>query len=130
MFSLKRYDEAIDRFTEAINLKSDLANAYYNLSAAYRESNMPLKAFQAMQQVLAIIPADTEDYTQASKELEELRAKLPKQPAEGTQTQTQPRQLAKPSPLPEAPADFKPIEVEEPTTSPKVEEGSEITPKE
>ncbi|MEA3355487.1 MAG: tetratricopeptide repeat protein [Patescibacteria group bacterium] len=121
MFSLKRYDEAIDRFTEAVNLKPDLANAYYNLSAAYRESDMPLEAFQTMQKVVAIIPTDSQDYTQALKELEELKANLPQQPAEKPQPQPQPRELSEPSPLPQAPEDFEPIEVEEPTPSPETE---------
>ena len=121
MFSLKRYDEAIDRFTEAINLKPDLANAYYNLSAAYRESEKPLEAYQSMQQVISLVPADSEDYAQVQKELEELKAKLPQAPAEETQAKPQSGQLTQPAPLPQAPADFEPIEVENPQATPSAE---------
>jgi len=107
-YSLKQYDQAIDRFREAIELKPDYANGYYNLSYAYRDSGKTLEAYQAMQQVVALVPADSDDAVKAQDELNQLKSQLP---ATATQPQAspQPDQLSQPSPLPSPPSGFEPI---------------------
>jgi len=74
-FAQKNYDEAIRVFQQAADLKPNYSNAYYNLSAAYKEKKDYVNAFQAMQTVVNTLDKSTADYAKAQKELEEL-AKL------------------------------------------------------
>lgn len=123
MFSLKRYDEAVARFQEAIQLKSDYANAHYNLSHAFLEQKKFLEAYQTMQSVLALVPADSAELTQIQQELADLKTKLPAAtppPAAGQETTSQ---LTQPSPPPPAPEGFEPVDLQasptpEPTPNP------------
>jgi len=117
LYSQDQYDSAIDRFQEAIQLKSDFANAYYNLANAYQQQTKPLEAYQAMQQAVALVPADSPDFTKAQEELEKLESQLPKAPAPADK-EPQPTKLIEPSPPPQAPAGFDKINLEEPTPSP------------
>ncbi|MFH0943365.1 MAG: tetratricopeptide repeat protein [Candidatus Beckwithbacteria bacterium] len=110
MYSLGRYDEAIARFTEATQLKPDFANAYYNLSHAYSQQQKYLEAYQTMQSVATLVPADSADAVTVQQELTDLKAKLPQTATTGT-TPKQTQQLAEPSPLPEAPQGLEPIDL-------------------
>lgn len=112
MYSLERYDEAVDRFKEAVQLKPDMPNAYYNLSAGYQKQNKLLEAYQAMQQVAALIPSDSVDAPRIQTELNDLKAKLPKtslpnQNLNATGSAT----LNQPSPLPAAPSNLPEIQL-------------------
>lgn len=116
-FSLEKFDEAVARFQETIQLKPDLPNAYYNLSHAYSGQKKFLEAYQAMQQVEALIPADSADAQKVKTELADLKTKLP---AAATQPQSKNAQnptLTQPSPAPVAPKNFEPVKVE-PAPSP------------
>jgi hypothetical protein len=79
-------------------LKPDLANAFYNISAAYKEKKDYQNAFAAMQLVVSKLDRTSPDFSKAQTELEELAklagttAQVPAAP-EGTQ-------LAAPQPLP------------------------------
>ena len=103
-YGLKSYELAIRQFESAINLKPDLANAYYNLSASYREEQKYLEAYQAMQLTLNYVPASSSDYQQAIKELNDLAKKLPAQTASSSaKPASKPEeQLSAPKPLPSA----------------------------
>lgn len=68
-----RYDEAIKAFELAVLLKSDFANAHYNLSAALREKGDLGRAIGEMEQTLALVSPGTKDYETAQKELENLK---------------------------------------------------------
>ncbi|MFC1627264.1 tetratricopeptide repeat protein [Patescibacteria group bacterium] len=120
LYALEDYQTATARFQEAIQLKPDYANAYYNLSNAYQQLQQYLPAYQALQQAIALIPSDSPDFDKAQAELTALEAKLPKQPTQPDENQP-PAQLTEPSPLPEAPADFEPIPLESPEPSPTPE---------
>lgn len=112
-YSLKRYDEAIARFQEATQLKTDYANAYYNLSHAYQEQEKFLEAYQTMQSVAVLVPADSPDAQKVQQELTELQAKLPKTTAEPTAPAADTgAQLTQPSAPPPAPEDFEPVNLE------------------
>ena len=76
-FALGRYDEAIDAFKLAVLTKPDLANAHYNLAAAYREKGEIEKAIAAINTVLTLVQPDTPDYELAKNELENLEKKKP-----------------------------------------------------
>lgn len=119
LYSQEQYDLAIDRFQEAVQLKPDFANAFYNLANAYQQQNKTLEAYQAMQQVVALVPADSDDALQAQQELEALKSQLPPpQATVPTEPEPQPEELTEPSPAPQAPADFEPINLSSPTPSP------------
>lgn len=122
MYSLKRYDEAIARFQETTQLKPDYANAYYNLSHAYQEKQQFLEAYQIMQVVASVIPADSPDVQNVQQELADLQAKLPKTAVDQTAPAADSAaQLTQPPSPPTAPKDFEPVDLEpspSPTTSP------------
>lgn len=119
-YSLKRYDEAVARFQEAAQLKTDYANAYYNLSHAYQDQEKFLEAYQAMQSVISLVPADSADADMVQQELTDLQTKLPKTTAEPTAPAADTdAQLTQPSAPPPAPEDFEPVNLEpSPTPSP------------
>jgi tetratricopeptide (TPR) repeat protein len=116
-YSLNQYPEAIDRFREATQLKSNFANAYYNLSYAYQQQEQWLSAYQAMQQVVAVLPANSDDALKARQELDALEAKLPQKSAE-EKTPAQTNELEIPASPPPAPADFPLIELDSTETTP------------
>jgi hypothetical protein len=78
-YSLKNYDEASRQFMAAVNLKPDLANAYYNLASAYREKGMIKEAVRAMEKTQSLVTIDSNDYKKVTEELTDLRAQLPKE---------------------------------------------------
>jgi tetratricopeptide (TPR) repeat protein len=74
-YSLGQYDNAINSFQFAALAKSDLANAYYNLAAAYAAKNDFNNAIAAMNKVLSLVPKDSSDYKVASGDLDTLQKK-------------------------------------------------------
>ncbi len=101
LFSLRRYEEAIDQFKQAIVLKPDYANAYYNLSNAYKNTNQPIQAYAAMQNVVKLIDPNSADYEKALTELNDLQKALPQQAQSATAAAAaRETALTKPSPLP------------------------------
>lgn len=123
LYSQGQYDQATNHFLEAVQLKPDFANAYYNLANAYQQQAKILEAYQTMQQVVALVPPDSPDYTKAQEELSQLKALLPQQAEQPTPTtdDQQPQELTEPSPPPPAPRGFfplKPNEQPEPPASP------------
>lgn len=88
-FQLKNTDEAIAQFQTAVNLKYDYANAHYNLANAYKEKADFENAFKEMQNTLALVDPQSNDFTKASAELEELRAKLPQKQEDALENQAE-----------------------------------------
>lgn len=80
-YGLKRYEEAIDVFRLATVAKADFANAHYNLAIAYRNNGQYDRAVAALSTVLSLVPKDSNDYTVAQKELENVQSKAPKKEA-------------------------------------------------
>lgn len=72
-YSAKNYDQAINYFTQAVRLKPDWANAYYNLAVAYRDAKQPALALQAMRVVVELLDPTNPDYQKAQDELETFR---------------------------------------------------------
>lgn len=106
-FGLKNYDQAINQFTQSINLKADFANGYYNLAAAYKAKEDWVNAYASLQYCFNLIPLDAPDYEKVSNELEELKDKLPKEEKPAVETEIMPESEAKdesrltePEPLP------------------------------
>lgn len=101
LYSLNQYEQAIDQFKQAISLKPDFANAYYNLSYAYKQMKQYPQAYAAMQNVVNIIDANSADHERAISELNSLQALLPKEAQQATTSATKSTsQLTKPQPTP------------------------------
>lgn len=74
-YSAKNYDMAIRFFTDAINLKPDYANAYYNLAYTYRDKGELVSAVAVAERAVSLIDVKSPDYQTASGLLAELKAK-------------------------------------------------------
>lgn len=109
-YSQKQYDPAMDRFSEAAQLKPNLANAYYNLSYVYQQQAKWLEAYQAMQQAVNLVDPDSDDGMKARNELNDLEKKLPRT-TEGAGSAPTGGELAAPSPAPAAPQNLPEIQL-------------------
>lgn len=96
----KNYDMAIRFFSDAANLKPDYANAYFNLSIAFREKGDFQSAQIVAEKTVALLAdrKDSNDYKAASKLLDDLKAKIQgtnQAPAAATSSALQNDQLPK-----------------------------------
>lgn len=121
-FTLAKYDSATRLFQDAINLKPDYANAYYNLAAAYKEGKKYQEAYSALLNTVDLVPFDSADYQKAKSELDELAKKLPGAQAtpSAKQASSPEEALTQPEPLP-SPAIQPPIELPEESQPPTQE---------
>jgi Tfp pilus assembly protein PilF len=76
LYGAENYNQAAQLFQQAAESKPDYPNAYYNLANALVKLNQYEQAKAVYQQTLQLIPADTEDYSKASQELEMVDKKL------------------------------------------------------
>lgn len=76
-YTAKNYDLAIRFFTDAINLKPDYVNAYFNLAIALRDKGDLKNAEQVAQQALVLLQANKEsnDYKTVSALLDQIKKK-------------------------------------------------------
>lgn len=77
-YSVKNYDLAIRFFSDAVNLKPDFANGYYNLAIALKEKGDLQSAQLAAEQVIRLVDPKSEDYKTTSRLLSELKDSLSK----------------------------------------------------
>jgi tetratricopeptide (TPR) repeat protein len=120
LYALKTYDDAIQVFQQAVDLKSNLPNAYYNLASAFREKGNLQNAFIAMQNVVNLMDRAAADYPQAVSELEDLRKKLGETAPATAISPSAKTELEAPQPLP-SPKINPPVEL-------PAELGPETTP--
>ncbi|NMC36252.1 tetratricopeptide repeat protein [Candidatus Beckwithbacteria bacterium] len=125
LYSLGRYEEAIDQFKQAIVLKPDYANAYYNLSNAYKQTGQNVQAYAAMQNVVQLIDPNSADHDKAVNELNELQKLLPAELQQATTAATKREsQLTEPEPTPTPrPTQVNFEEGEQQELAPEVENG-------
>lgn len=96
-FALGRYDDAASSFQLATLAKPDLANAHYNLAAAFREKGETQKAIDELNKTLALVQKDSTDYKTVTGEISDLEKKLPPKPTgEQTGSLTAPKPAEKP----------------------------------
>lgn len=73
-YRLEDYSTAISMLANAIQLKRDYANAYYNLAYVLKDAGFINDAVTQMEIVVRLVPEGTEDYERAMAGLEEFRA--------------------------------------------------------
>lgn len=83
-YAIQNFDLAIRFFTDAINLKPDFANGYYNLSVALRDKGDLANAQAAAEKALTLVEADSQDYKVANNYLTDLKNRI----ASGTAQQS------------------------------------------
>jgi len=115
-YSQKNYNQAANLFLQATNLKSDLANAHYNLANALRELGALEDAKKEYETTQTLVQADSNDYQKVTSELEEVKKRLPAPTPTPTGVQTETLST------PQAPAEG----IEPPLELPN--EGPPITP--
>ncbi len=75
-YSSKDYDSAIRFFADAINLKPDYANGYYNLSAALRDKGDLTRAQDVAEKLVSLLKPQSPDYQVATTYLADLKARI------------------------------------------------------
>ncbi len=69
-YGAEDYATAERYFEEAVTNKQDYANAWYNWAYAAKQQNKLQLAVNRMEQALALVPSDSEDYTKAKEEFD------------------------------------------------------------
>lgn len=90
-YTAKNYDLAIRFFTDAINLKPDYANAYYNLTIALREKGDLQNAQAVAQQLVTLVQKnnDANSLKAANALVDDIKARIAKtNSSPSTQTPT------------------------------------------
>lgn len=85
-YSVKNYELAVRFFSDAVNLKPDFANGYYNLAIAARDKGDLQTAVLAAQQLTNLVDKKSPDYQTASKLLSDLQAQASSSAQQSTQT--------------------------------------------
>ncbi len=135
-YAIKNYDMAIRFFTDAINLKPDYPNAYYNLAVALRDKGDVTTAQQVAEQLLTLIKdKNSQDYQTASKLLDELKNSTSKAasesstpPAAQSNSALNQKELPKVIDLPKPDSIATPSAVKKPNSTPEPTPSPTATP--
>lgn len=122
-YAVKNYELAIRFFTDAINLKPDFANGYYNLSVALRDKGDLNAALQAAEKVVTLVEQDSPDYKVATDYLNDLKSKVspptpPEPPAAETSGSLSQKELPKVINLPKPDKIATPEAIKKPSPTP------------
>ncbi len=112
--NIGRLPNAQQAFTNAILLKEDYANAYYNLAEVLSAQKLDKEAQAALEKVLELVDKNTSDYTTAKAKLDSLKSKnkpVIDRPKEASQSGELRIEKPIPTPNPSSPT----IKVPEPT---------------
>lgn len=96
----KNYDLAVRFFTDAINLKPDYNNAYYNLAVALRDKGDLKSAQNAAERLMSLLTPDSKDYKTAADLLTAIKEAAPAPTPTAGQSALQKEQLPKVLDLP------------------------------
>lgn len=75
-YAVKNYDMAIRFFTDAVNLKPDFANGYYNLSVALKDKGDMANAQAMAEKTLSLVDKTSPDYKTINDYLSELKKQI------------------------------------------------------
>jgi len=98
-YGLGNFEEASRFFEQAISLKSDMANYYYNLAYANYQKKDYVRAVNALEATLQYVKKGTDDYKKVNGELTEFKKMLPATQAQDNQ-ELQPETLSQPETIP------------------------------
>lgn len=133
-YSLQDLETAQRVFEQAISVKPDLANAYYNLGVTLEEQGKKERAALAYRQTINLLPADSEDRQAVVERLtpieEEIKKELETAQEQAAQNQTQQAELTEPEPIPERPSGFEPLILDEEEAAPEIIPTATPTPEE
>lgn len=104
-YQLQQWDLAQQQFLIATQLKSDYANAYYNLGKSYEQKGDLASALQQFQIVKQLVANDNANLDTISKEITAVEAKIGEQAGENPQT-VDPSDDNSPLGVPQPRADF------------------------
>jgi tetratricopeptide (TPR) repeat protein len=113
-FRAADYNRAGQFFQQAIDLKPDYANAYYNLANAYKETGQLENAKITYQATLQLVQADSEDYFRATEELAAVEDLLKQQEATGQTSESLPPATEEQEEQPAAIPDTTSVQLESP----------------
>jgi tetratricopeptide (TPR) repeat protein len=74
-YSIRNYDQAIRFFSDAISLKPDFANGYYNLAVALQDKGDSQTAQAVAERLVSLLDPKSQDYQTATKLLADLKEK-------------------------------------------------------
>ena len=98
LYAMEKYDEADRLFEQAVTLKIDFANGWYNWAHAAKQQKKLTEAVARLSQALSLVSPESGDYEKASGELatwkKELEASSP------AATETKPETLKLPEAIP------------------------------
>lgn len=89
LYAAGSYEQAERAFEQSVTSKTDFANAWYNWAYAAKQQNKISAAVTRLEKALTLVPADSTDYTTASKELETWKAELAKLTEQQAQQQAE-----------------------------------------
>lgn len=75
-YSAKNNEMAVRFFSDAINLKPDFANGYYNLAVALKEKGDLISAASAAERTVSLLETDSADYQVAAEFLSNIKNQL------------------------------------------------------
>lgn len=126
-YAVKSYDMAIRFFTDAINIKPDYANGYYNLSVALKDKGDLASAQAIAEKLITLVEESSPDYKTVNDYLSDLKARTATGSAQQTTTQPpaaqtsgalQQKELPKVVNLPKPEKIATPEAIKKPETSP------------
>lgn len=85
-YSIKSYDNAIRFFSDAVSLKPDFANGYYNLTVALRDKGDFQSAVVSAEKLVSLLDQASPDYETATKLLADLKSKTSTESAQSSPT--------------------------------------------
>lgn len=98
-YSLNRFDEASVSFENAVRLKADNPNSWYNWAWSLKQTNKTQDAIEALQQAIALVEKDSQDYEKANQELEAWVAELGEEASTETPETNEQQELSVPTPI-------------------------------
>ncbi len=120
-YQLRQWDKAQQMFQQAINLKPDFANAYYNLGHALQEKGDLKGALAQYQAVKTLIANDPANLAKITGEINDLQAQInaqAKTSASSEGTEQIPSQLNVAAPSATLPPQNPPVKIPGPSVSP------------
>ncbi len=131
-YQLRMWDQAQNAFQQALQLKPDYANAYYNLGHALEEKGDLPNALQAYQAVKQLISNDADSLKKITEEIAVLEQKIKtgqqQSAAAQTQTGTDQSQLDVNKPAAQLPERNPKVQIPGPTVSPTPKVSTTPTP--